>query len=120
VLDHPDIDGRMTTAEFVALLDAKRHGRGWTARCPAHEDASPSLSIAEGTNGETLLHCFAGCPPQAIVAAMGLKLRDLYPSSPLPRTGPSQRRATAEREAPGLVPNGYGDVPNPIPGAVRP
>jgi hypothetical protein len=110
----------MTTAEVVELLNAKRHGRGWTARCPGHPDRAPSLSIAEGADGQTLLHCFAGCTPQAIVAALGLTLRDLYSHSCLPRTGPSPRRSTEPREAPGLAPNGYGDGTNPIPGAVRP
>jgi len=42
------------------------------ARCPAHEDRDPSLSISEGREGQPLVHCFAGCTYEAVVAALGL------------------------------------------------
>lgn len=49
----------------------------WYARCPAHQDKSPSLSIRD--NGERILvHCFAGCDASNILAAIGLSWRDLY------------------------------------------
>lgn len=51
----------------------------FTARCPAHEDRSPSLSVAEGADGRALLHCHAGCETAAIVAALGLSWSDLFP-----------------------------------------
>jgi hypothetical protein len=35
--------------------------RGWLCRCPSHDDRGPSLSIANGTDGRLLLHCFSGC-----------------------------------------------------------
>lgn len=68
------------TAEFVSLLDgAKRTGPGrWLAKCPAHEDRSPSLSIREAEDGRTLLTCFAGCDAGAVAGAVGLTLRDLF------------------------------------------
>ena len=56
----------------------------WTARCPAHEDRSPSLSIAEGAEGRVLLKCHAGCSPESILSARGLALSDLFPSSSAP------------------------------------
>src|SRR2546426_892195 len=31
-----------------------------------------------GDGGRTLVHCHAGCSPQAIVAALGLRLADLF------------------------------------------
>ena len=50
----------MTIEDFLTRLDGvKRTGRGWQAKCPAHDDRSPSLSIREGELG-VLLHCFAG------------------------------------------------------------
>ena len=52
---------------------------GWSARCPAHEDRTPSLSLKEGDDGRVVLHCFAGCPAKAIMASMGLTMRDLFP-----------------------------------------
>ncbi|HPC97326.1 MAG TPA: AAA family ATPase [Sedimentisphaerales bacterium] len=71
----------MTPAELVLskLQDAKRNGSGWIARCPAHDDGRASLSVAVGEDGRALVHCHAGCTPEAIVSAMGLKLADLMP-----------------------------------------
>jgi hypothetical protein len=59
------------------LAKVKRNGAGWVARCPVHEDSNPSLSISE-KDGRILLHCHAGCTVDAIVAAIGLELRDLF------------------------------------------
>jgi DNA primase len=50
----------------------------WVARCPAHEDKSPSLSLSE-KNGIPLIHCFAGCEPLAILEAVGLSWPDILP-----------------------------------------
>ena len=73
----------MTTQEFLSHLEKVRPIRGgWMARCPAHEDRSPSLSITEG-EGKTLLHCHAGCAPEAIAKAMGLSMTDLFSDSPV-------------------------------------
>ena len=63
------------------LHDTKRNGKGWHARCPAHDDRRPSLSIAEGDDGRALVNCHAGCTPEAIVEAVGLKLADLMPAN---------------------------------------
>lgn len=52
----------------------------WIARCPAHEDKSPSLAIRECSDGTILLKCFAGCGAADIVAAVGLELSDLFPA----------------------------------------
>jgi putative DNA primase/helicase len=56
----------------------KKTSSGWTVRCPAHEDGTASLSIAEGDDGRVLLHCHAGCDHTKIVAALGLEERDLF------------------------------------------
>lgn len=56
------------------------HGR-WLAKCPAHDDRSPSLSVREADDGVVLLKCFSGCCVADIVAAVGLELRDLFPES---------------------------------------
>lgn len=56
----------------------RRHGQGVTARCPAHEDRSPSLTVSTGRDGRALVYCFAGCHVDAILAALGLELRDLF------------------------------------------
>lgn len=53
----------------------------WTARCPAHEDRNPSLSVAEGDDGRVLLQCFAGCPIESVVGAIGMRMTDLFEDS---------------------------------------
>jgi hypothetical protein len=58
-------------------------GDSWTACCPAHDDTTPSLSITPSADGtKALLHCFAGCTLEAILAALGLTTFDLGVSLP--------------------------------------
>ena len=59
-------------------------GRG-IARCPAHDDKSPSLSWRICDDETLLLHCWAGCDAHSIVDAIGLTLRDLFPGSHIDR-----------------------------------
>ena len=74
----------MTAAAFAALVEARRTGPGtWQARCPAHEDRSPSLSIRAGDDGRVLIHCFAGCSHRAILAALRLSSQELFAGPPL-------------------------------------
>lgn len=68
----------------VELLLSKLHGvkevaKGWSARCPAHEDSRASLSVSETTDGAALVKCHAGCTIAAIVTAIGLVMSDLFP-----------------------------------------
>ena len=62
----------------------------WSARCPAHPDKSPSLSVRETPEGSVLLHCFGGCEVAEIVAAMGLELHDLFPPQDKPTGTPKK------------------------------
>ena len=75
----------MSAATLLDRLDRVRQsGSGrWIARCPAHEDRSPSLSIRELDDGRVLLHDFGGCEVGDVLAAVGLALADLFPD-PLP------------------------------------
>lgn len=52
-------------------------GDGWTARCPAHEDRSPSLSVTLTADDKVLLHCHAGCLADDVMAALGITWTDL-------------------------------------------
>lgn len=75
---------RPARGDFDAILGQlrgvrKAGDRAWLACCPAHEDARPSLSISVASSGAVLLHCFAGCDVRAIVRALGLSMRDLFP-----------------------------------------
>lgn len=66
----------------LARLDkVKTSGAGkWKACCPAHDDSTPSLSIREADDGKVLLHCWAGCFTEDVLAAIGLTVRDLFPA----------------------------------------
>lgn len=55
-------------------------GRQWVACCPAHADGQQSLGVARADGDVVLLKCYAGCSTAAVVAAIGLTLKDLYPS----------------------------------------
>lgn len=70
------------------LDKVKKTGKGYQARCPAHDDKSPSLSLREGDDGRVLLHCHAGCATADVVAAMGMTLADLFAPSGTPRRPP--------------------------------
>lgn len=67
--------------DLLSWLDKVRPtGPGrWLARCPAHNDKSPSLAIRELADGRVLVHCFTGCSTADVLTAVGLKFSDLYP-----------------------------------------
>jgi len=71
----------MTIDTLISRLDGvKKTGADrYLARCPAHDDRSPSLSIAEGDDGRALIHCFAGCEPLDILDAVGMTFSDIMP-----------------------------------------
>ena len=52
---------------LVERLHAKRSGKGWIAKCPAHNDLKPSLSINEGADGRALVKCQAGCSTEDVI-----------------------------------------------------
>lgn len=72
------------TDNLLSLLEGvKRTGNGtYLARCSAHQDRSPSLSIRETDEGKVLIHCHAGCSAHEVVSAVGLELADLFPPRP--------------------------------------
>ena len=55
-------------------------GDQYIARCPAHDDRRPSLSIKVGDDGRVLLYCHAGCKFLSIAYRMGLEPSELFPS----------------------------------------
>lgn len=72
----------MSAEALLSRLDRVRrvgHSK-WVARCPAHDDRGPSLSIAETTDGRVLLHDFgAGCSAAEVLHAVGLDFAALFP-----------------------------------------
>jgi CHC2 zinc finger len=71
----------MSVDTFLSALDkVKRKGKGqWIACCPAHDDKSPSMTIAELDDGRVLCHCFSGCSVEEILSAIGMGFDVLYP-----------------------------------------
>lgn len=69
----------MSVSAIVQELQARRAGSGWLARCPCHDDKTPSLSIREGDEGQPWLTCHAGCDRETIKAEM--KRRGVWPVS---------------------------------------
>lgn len=77
------------------------NGPSWSARCPAHADTRPSLSLTETGDGTLLVNCFAGCTPEAVMKAIGLDLSFLYPAPFAQQFG--NRRVQASIAAPPSV-----------------
>ena len=69
----------MTAAEIARALGGGKVGGHWIARCPAHDDRKPSLSIREADDGKVLVKCFAGCEQALVIAA--LRARGLWPTN---------------------------------------
>ena len=61
----------------------RQRGKVYDCLCPAHSDARPSLTVTEAPSGKVLLCCQSqGCSAQAIVAALGLQMSDLFVPDP--------------------------------------
>lgn len=64
------------------LSKAKNTGSdSWIACCPSHDDKSPSMTVREAEEGKILIHCFAGCEINDILASVGLTIQDVMPDS---------------------------------------
>lgn len=71
----------MSAELFLSRLrGVKRTGPDrWLARCPAHDDRIPSLSIREMDGDRVLVHCFGGCAVGDVLAAVDLDFDALFP-----------------------------------------
>ena len=108
----------MLLSEFLDRLEGvKRNGPGWTARCPAHDDQTASLSVAEGADGMMLLKCHAGCGFEQILAAVASLMRahsggiDAHLHTPRGKSHSSTQNAVqagdAQRRTPVAHPEGF-------------
>ena len=83
-------------AEILArALGGRKVGSGWTARCPAHDDRNPSLSIRDA-DGKQLVRCHAGCEQTHVIRA--LRRRGLWTESGSRSPSWMARRKPVERE----------------------
>ena len=76
----------MNTRQIANLFRARRSGSwkgkpSFMCKCPSHDDRMASLSITEGADGKTFLHCFRGCTVEEILRAKGLRMGDLFAES---------------------------------------
>ena len=64
---------------LLPMLDAvqQRSNGRWSARCPAHDDRTPSLQVTSGDKA-ILLKCWSGCRLEDICLALGIEQRDLF------------------------------------------
>ena len=74
--------------EIVDSLGGTWRRQKGMCRCPAHDDRTPSLSVSLGSHA-ILLHCFAGCSNEEVIAALarrGVRAQELFDGSgePLP------------------------------------
>lgn len=60
----------MKAESIVKALAGRKAGGGWMARCPAHDDRKPSLSIRDTGDAKVLVRCHAGCDQERVIAAL--------------------------------------------------
>ena len=91
----------MTAQAIIQALGGRWHGTYGTARCPAHDDRTPSLKVRDDPNKRDGIdvHCFAGCGWQEVkqeLQRQGL-LSDLGQNAhPTRRPQPIKSRAQNE------------------------
>lgn len=86
----------MDIRDFLGRLrvESGPNGSGeYMCKCPAHDDKTASLCVKDGDKG-IVLKCQAGCDTEAVLGAMGLKMRDLFHESG------TQGRSAAPKAAP--------------------
>lgn len=90
----------MTEAQRItAALQGRWYGRYGLARCPAHGDKTPSLTLADGPSGRLLAHCKTGCDFRDVLDA--LRGRGIVEGQgTVPQTDPAElaRYAEAQRK----------------------
>ncbi len=74
------------------LENARAHNGYFIACCPAHDDREPSLSVKEGDDGRALIKCHAGCAVDEVLAAISLRMSDLFEREGGGTSYPSENR----------------------------
>lgn len=85
-------------AKLLDRLDRPRQTRpgSWAAGCPCCESRrGRPISVRELEDGRALLHAFCGCSTEAVLAALGLQLTDLFDTPLTQRAAPSAQRVSA-------------------------
>ncbi|AIA05385.1 phage/plasmid primase, P4 family [Streptomyces noursei] len=70
-------------AQFLARFSEVVEERGeYGVPCPVHDDQRPSLFFRLKEDGRLLVRCWAGCPRDVILAALGMRPADLFDWTP--------------------------------------
>lgn len=92
-----------TRERLDATLRPVWRGDSGVARCPAHRDRRPSLSVRLLPDGRALLHCYAGCEPADVLGAAGLRWSEIagagWRTFATPAERARRRRESAQRQA---------------------
>ena len=86
----------MNAESIARALGGHRAGSTWMARCPAHEDREPSLSIRGGDDGRVLVYCHAGCEQAQVIAS--LRSRGLWSARGQRNSGCNRQRPNGDRD----------------------
>ena len=70
----------------------------YIAKCPAHDDGDPSLSVRELPDGRILIKCFSGCGGLDILTSIGLEWADVRPDDGLFQPIAERREREARRD----------------------
>jgi hypothetical protein len=62
----------LTYEEACRRLGVPPNGNSAMARCPAHDDKRPSLSLTKGEDGTAIVNCFVGCDWREIETRLGI------------------------------------------------
>src|SRR6187401_2641466 len=80
----------------------KQTGHNYRVSCPAHNDGTPSLDIAEGDHGPLFICRSRHCQTGDILSAVGLTWADILPTPII-----SQRAANGDWGTKGITPLPY-------------
>src|SRR5215207_10507167 len=88
----------MNAETMAKALGGRKIGAVWMARCPAHDDREPSLSITEAHDGKVLVCCHAQCEQASVVSALRARgLWGLAAVNRAPAPGRESRRADVSK-----------------------
>lgn len=96
----------MTAEQYVAMCERKgrrvrRIGPSrWMVQCAGHDDNGPSLQVKVGNTQPLMLHCYAGCPNDQVLAADGLSWREVLPDGRPVMRLPERLSSTDDKRPP--------------------
>jgi hypothetical protein len=90
-----------TLAHILTMTEAKPTGHDqYLGHCLAHGSKRHRDLSIKLTDNKILLHCFAACPKEDVVSALGLTVQDLFTDAPLPQgQRPAPKPVRIDRKA---------------------